>query len=199
MRRPAAAENTLERIAAWRSTVPELAIRSTFITGFPGETDADFETLLEWLAEARLDRVGCFTYSPVEGAAANALPDPVPADVAEERKARLMALQAEISSDRLAARVGRREVVIVDEVNAALDGGDADGSDGRDGQDGEGGEGGDEPRNGFAIARSYADAPEIDGVVRVPMDGWDLSPGDLVEVEITGSDAHDLDAVVPDD
>ena len=190
MRRPAAAEDTLERIAAWRSIVPELAVRSTFITGFPGETDADFETLLDWLAEARLDRVGCFTYSPVEGAAANALPDPVPADVAEERKARLMALQAEISAERLAARVGRREVVVVDEVNVSLDGDDVDGSEG---------EGGDEPRNGFAIARSYADAPEIDGVVRVPMDGWDLSPGDLVEVEITGSDAHDLDAVVPDD
>ncbi len=179
MKRPAAAENVLERIAAWRAQVPELAIRSTFITGFPGETEADFEELLHWLEEAQLDRVGCFTYSPVQGASANALPDHVPTDVAEDRKARLMALSARISAERLAARVGKRELVLIDEVDVML------------GEDDEAG--------AFAIARSHADAPEIDGVVRVPMQEWDLAPGDLVEVEIVASDAHDLDAVVPED
>lgn len=185
MKRPAASENVLERIVAWRAQVPELAIRSTFITGFPGETEAEFVELLDWLREARLDRVGCFTYSPVEGATANALPDHVPADVAEERKARLMELSARISAERLAERVGGREIVLIDEVNVELD-------EGR--EDGDGGE-----PVPYAIARSHADAPEIDGIVRVPMDGWDLAPGDLVEVEIVGSDAHDLDAVVPED
>lgn len=171
MRRPAASENTLARIQAWRSQVPDLAIRSTFIVGFPGETEADFQDLLDWLQDAQLDRVGCFTYSPVEGAAANQLPNPVPAELAEERRARFMDVQGRISAARLAARVGRREVVIVDEV-------DHD--------------------EGRVVARSSADAPEIDGVVHVPLDGWDLNPGDLVEVEITGSSEHDLMARVPE-
>jgi len=170
MRRPAAAENTLERVHAWREVVPELAIRSTFITGFPGETEEDFQELLDWLAQARLDRVGCFTYSPVEGARANALPDHVPAEIAEERKSRLMALQARISAERLQERVGRREVVLVDAVT-------------------EGGE---------VIARSTADAPEIDGNVLLPLDDWDLSAGDMIEVDITGATEHDLLARIPD-
>ena len=167
MRRPAAAENTLKRIQAWRQQVPNLAIRSTFIAGFPGETEADFQELLDWLEEAQLDRVGCFTYSPVEGAVANALPDHVPAELAEERRARFMEVQARISTARLAARVGGKEVVIVDEVDH---------------------------EQGQVIARSSADAPEIDGLVHVPLEDWDLSAGDLVEVEITGADEHDLEA-----
>ncbi|MGD8309365.1 MAG: 30S ribosomal protein S12 methylthiotransferase RimO [Chromatiales bacterium] len=162
MKRPAAAERTLERIERWRGVCPELTLRSTFILGFPGETDRDFEALLDFVRAARLDRVGCFVYSPVEGAAANALPGAVPADVAEERRARLMALQARISAERLAAKVGSRQIVLVDEA--------------------------DDDR---VVARSSADAPEIDG--RVFIDGpWELDPGDFVEVEITGSDEHDL-------
>ncbi len=169
MRRPAAAENTLKRIQAWRQQVPNLAIRSTFIAGFPGETEADFQELLDWLEEAQLDRVGCFTYSPVEGAVANALPDHVPAELAEERRACFMEVQARISTARLAARVGGKEVVIVDEVDH---------------------------EQGQVIARSSADAPEIDGLVHLPLEDWDLSAGDLVEVEIVGADAHDLEARV---
>lgn len=170
MRRPAAAENTLERIQAWRQQVPNLAIRSTFITGFPGETDADFEELLQWLESARLDRVGCFTYSPVDGAVANDLPGHVPAALAEERRARFMELQARISAERLAERVGGREVVMIDEVDA---------------------------EQGQVIARSSADAPEIDGVVRLPLESWDLLPGDLIEAEITAASEHDLEARIP--
>jgi ribosomal protein S12 methylthiotransferase len=170
MRRPAAAENTLARIQAWREQVPNLAIRSTFITGFPGETDADFQELLDWLEAARLDRVGCFTYSPVEGAVANALPDHVPAELAEERRARFMELQARISAERLAERVGGREIVLVDEIDA---------------------------ESGLVVARSTADAPEIDGVVKLPLLDWELTPGDLIEVELLESDSHDLYARIP--
>ncbi|MBK1706293.1 30S ribosomal protein S12 methylthiotransferase RimO [Halochromatium glycolicum] len=162
MRRPAATEQVLERLADWRRICPELVLRSTFIVGFPGETDADFEQLLAFLREARLDRVGCFSYSPVEGAAANALPDPVPEEVKQERHQRFMAVQAEISRAKLAERIGRREIVLVDEVLEEQ-----------------------------VIARSHADAPEIDGSVII--DGaWELDPGDFIEVEITASDEHDL-------
>jgi ribosomal protein S12 methylthiotransferase len=138
MRRPAAAEDTLERLAAWRNICPDLTVRSTFIVGFPGETEDDFEMLLDWLEEAQLDRVGCFKYSPVEGAAANALPGAVPEEVKEERYHRFMQAQAGISEARLAAKVGRTIEVLIDEVQ-----GDT------------------------AIGRSHADAPEIDGQVSV--------------------------------
>ena len=162
MRRPAATERVLERLAAWRAICPDLILRSTFIVGFPGETDNDFEQLLRFLREARLDRVGCFAYSPVDGAAANELPDAVPEPVKEERRQRFMAVQAEISREKLAERVGRREIVLVDEV-------------------------GDEQ----VIARSYADAPEIDGSVII--DGaWELEPGDFIEVDLIASGEHDL-------
>lgn len=142
MKRPAAAEDTLRRIERWRSICPDITLRSTFIVGFPGETDAEFETLLQFLEAAQLDRVGCFTYSPVEGAAANALPDAVPEEVKEERHARFMEVQARISTARLQAKVGRTLAVIIDEV-------DAEG----------------------AIGRSAADAPEIDGQVFVDAQG----------------------------
>src|SRR5690606_27523476 len=162
MKRPAHAENTLARIKKWREICPELMIRSTFIVGFPGETEEDFQLLLDWLEEAQLDRVGCFAYSPVEGAPANELPDPVPEEVKQERLARLMANQAEVSAKRLAQKVGKRIKVIVDEV------------------DEEG-----------AIARSQADAPEIDGLVYV--NGvTDVQPGDILTVEVEHSDEHDL-------
>jgi ribosomal protein S12 methylthiotransferase len=162
MRRPAAAEKVLERLAEWRRICPELVMRSTFIVGFPGETDADFQTLLGFLHEAQLDRVGCFAYSPVAGAAANELPDPVPEEIKQERLQRFMAAQAEISRTKLAARVGQRLTVLVDEVL--------------------------EDR---VLARSHADAPEIDGSVII--DGaWELSPGDFIEVDVTGSLEHDL-------
>jgi ribosomal protein S12 methylthiotransferase len=164
MKRPAHAENVLERIRRWRETCPELAIRSTFIVGFPGETEADFRVLLDWLAEAQLDRVGCFKYSPVEGAAANALPDPVPDEVKQERYERFMQLASSISAARLAAKVGRRMRVLVDEV-------DADG----------------------AVARSTADAPEIDGTVRIAKPGK-LRPGDWADVTITAATDYDLTA-----
>jgi len=167
MKRPANAEGTLKRIRDWRAICPELTIRSTFITGFPGETDREFEELLAFLEEAQLDRVGCFAYSPVEGAAANALPDAVPEGLKEERRARFMAVQEKISAARLKNKVGRKLTVLVDEV---------------------GPEG--------AIARSSADAPEIDGVVHIG-NGGDLKPGDLVEVKVTRADAHDLWATLP--
>ena len=165
MRRPADAEDNLARIRAWRKICPELTIRSTFIVGFPGETDEEFEELLAFLREAQLDRVGCFAYSPVEGAAANALPDPVPDDVKEERRARFMAVQAEISAERLRAKVGRTVTVLLDSV-------------GKDG----------------AVARSAADAPEIDGLVYVE-NGERLEAGEFAQVRITRSDEHDLFAV----
>jgi ribosomal protein S12 methylthiotransferase len=166
MKRPASGEANLARICAWRAICPELTIRSTFIVGFPGETETEFEELLAFLEEAELDRVGCFAYSPVEGAAANALPHPVPEEVKAERRARFMQTQARISARRLQAKVGRRMRVLVDEMNG-----------------------------NEAIARSSADAPEIDGVVRIAR-AAKLKPGEFAEVDITGSDEHDLRGVV---
>ncbi|TXF11724.1 30S ribosomal protein S12 methylthiotransferase RimO [Pelomicrobium methylotrophicum] len=165
MRRPASGEDNLKRIQAWRAQVPELTIRSTFIVGFPGETEADFEALLEFLEEAQLDRVGCFAYSPVEGAAANALPDPVPEEVKEERRARLMQLQERVSRQRLARKVGSTVPVLIDQVAAD-----------------------------HAVGRSPGEAPDIDGVVIVE-GAEGLKPGDLLEVTITASDTHDLRGV----
>ncbi len=162
MKRPAASENTLDRIKAWRAICPDLTIRSTFIVGHPGETEADFEHLLNFLDEAQLDRVGCFQYSPVEGAAANNIPGIVPDDVKQERWERFMEKQQAISTARLAKKIGTIQVVIIDEV------------------DEEG-----------AIGRSTADAPDIDGVVYLN-DEFDVAPGDIVEVEITHSDEYDL-------
>ncbi len=164
MRRPAHGQDTLKRIQRWRAECPDLVLRSTFIVGFPGETEAEFEELLQWLDEAQLDRVGCFKYSPVEGATANALPDHVAPEVQEERYGRFMERAAAISADRLYARVGRRMRVLVDAVE-----------------------------KNTAIARSEADAPEIDGVVRISKAGK-LRAGDWAEVEITGADAYDLQA-----
>jgi ribosomal protein S12 methylthiotransferase len=165
MKRPAAAENTLERIAAWRRTVPGMTIRSTFIVGFPGETEAEFEELLDWLRVAQLDRVGCFEYSPVEGAAANALRQPpVPPEIKQERRARFMELSAEISAARLAQKVGRTMQVLIDRID-----------------------------DGAAIARSTSDAPEIDGTVRI-RGAKKLAVGDWAQVRITKAGAYDLEA-----
>ena len=164
MKRPAAAENTLERIAAWRRVAPDITIRSTFIVGFPGETDADFEELLDWLRAAQLDRVGCFEYSPVDGAAANALPQPaVSPHLKEERRARFMELSAEISAARLAQKVGRTLPVLVDRVDGTV-----------------------------AVARSTSDAPEIDGTVRI-RGAKNLAAGDWAQVRITKAGAYDLE------
>jgi ribosomal protein S12 methylthiotransferase len=167
MRRPAHAENTLARLRAWRAVCPDLTLRSTFIVGFPGETASEFQELLDWLDEAQLDRVGCFKYSPVEGAAANALPGHVPPAVQEERFARFMERAAAISTQRLAARVGKRMRVLVDSVTD----------------------------DGAAIARSAADAPQIDGVVRIAAGQKNiarLKVGDWADVEIVASDSYDL-------
>jgi ribosomal protein S12 methylthiotransferase len=170
MRRPAAAENTLVRIQKWRRECPELIIRSTFIVGFPGETEEEFEELLNWLREAQLDRVGAFEYSPVEGARANDLADPVPDEVKHERWQRFMETQSGISALRLKQRVGGTEPVVVDKLEGDV-----------------------------AIARSYGDAPEIDGQVIVENPG-EVATGDFIDVEITGSDHYDLFArrVVPE-
>lgn len=168
MKRPANAEGTLQRIRDWRAICPDLTIRSTFIAGFPGETEREFEALLEFLEEAQLDRVGCFAYSPVEGAAANALPGPLPQEVREERRARFMAVQEKISAARLKKKVGQTLTVLVDETG----------------------------KNG-AIARSAADAPEIDGRVIIRQ-GAKLTPGEFARVKITKSDAHDLWAAPAD-
>ena len=162
MKRPANAENNLARIRQWREICPDITLRSTFIVGFPGETEAEFEELLDFLREAQLDRVGCFAYSAVEGAAANQLPDTVPEEIKEDRRARFMQLQEDISRQRLAAKVGKTMTVMIDQVT----------------DDG-------------VIARSSADAPEIDGLVYVEQAG-EVQAGDFIEVEITGSDAHDL-------
>jgi ribosomal protein S12 methylthiotransferase len=165
MKRPAAAEDTLERIAAWRRAVPDITIRSTFIVGFPGETEEDFSELLEWMQVAQLDRVGCFEYSPVEGAKANELREaPVPDEVKQTRRARFMELAAEISARRLAHKVGRRMRVLVDQVDAET-----------------------------AIARSSSDAPEIDGTVRILAAGA-LKVGDFADVRVTRASAYDLEA-----
>ncbi len=164
MKRPASSANTLARIRRWRGELPNLTLRSTFIVGFPGETDDDFEELLDWLGEAQLDRVGCFPYSPVEGAAANALAGAVPEALKQERHARFMERAAEISAKRLAAKKGRTLRVLVDAHEGDV-----------------------------AIARSEADAPEIDGVVRI-RGGSALPIGEFAEVVVTGSDTYDLEA-----
>ena len=163
MKRPAHGERNLERIQAWRRICPELTIRSTFIVGFPGETEAEFEELLAFLQAAELDRVGAFAYSPVEGARANELPDPVPEDVKQDRLARFMKAQARISRKRLKRKVGTVERVLIDEVGPSV-----------------------------AVGRSRADAPEIDGKVYVALGEHKLRPGQFVDVRIERADAHDL-------
>ena len=162
MKRPAHAENTLERIQKWRSICPDITLRSTFIVGFPGETDQDFDILLDFMKEAQLDRVGCFTYSAVDGATANELQGAVPEEVKKERQERFMALQAEISAAKLKAKIGQTHQVIIDEV------------------DEEG-----------AIGRTQADAPEIDGLVFLNGE-TELMPGDMVTAKIFQADEHDL-------
>jgi len=171
MKRPGAVDKNLERIAKWREICPDLTIRSTFIVGFPGETENDFEQLLSFINQAELDRVGAFAYSPVDGAAANALPDAVPEELKQERLARFMELQAEISADKLQRKVGTVQQVLVDAIDGEL-----------------------------AIARSKADAPEIDGLVQI-QDGerMGLKPGQFVDVSIMGADEHDLFALVDPD
>ena len=162
MRRPASGEDNLERIRAWRKICPDITIRSTFIAGFPGETESEFRELLEFLEEAELDRVGCFAYSPVEGAKANDLPGALSEDVRDERRARLMQLQGKISARRLKRKVGKTLEVLVDKVK---------------------------PEG--AVARSAADAPEIDGIVHIEGAGK-LAPGDWAQVKVFRSDTHDL-------
>lgn len=163
MKRPGNDAKVLQRIHQWRDICPDIAIRSTFVVGFPGETEEDFEYLLDWLDEAQLDRVGAFRFEPVEGAAANALPDHVPEEVKEERYARIMEKTAAISAAKLAAKVGRTLPVIIDAVD----------------------------EEGGATGRSRADAPEIDGEVFL-RDAGHLSVGDIVKVEIEDADEHDL-------
>jgi len=162
MKRPAATEKVLDRIQRWRKQLPNLTLRSTFIVGFPGETDEDFNELLDFLREAQLDRVGAFAYSDVKGAQSNALPDHVAEELKQERLQRFMEVQADISARRLLNRVGKTEVVLIDEVH-----------------------------EDHLIARSQADAPEIDGNVIINGE-WDIQPGDFIEVTISGSDEHDL-------
>ena len=162
MRRPASSDKTLEQIENWRSHCPELAIRSTFIVGFPGETDQDFEYLLDFLRQARLDRVGCFQYSPVEGAQSNQLDGQVPNQVKQERWDRFMQCQQEISEDRLEEKVGKTLEVLIDDIEGDM-----------------------------LIGRSYADAPEIDGTVQVYTDKQ-VSVGDLIRVEIEEAGEYDL-------
>ena len=162
MKRPAASEKTLDRIARWRDLCPDLTIRSTFIVGFPGETDAEFEELLRFIETAQLDRVGCFQYSPVKGAAANELPDPVSDAVKQKRWEQFMALQQSISSQKLQQKVGSTQTVLIDSVSQT-----------------------------GSIGRTVADAPEIDGVVHLP-GITELSAGDWVEADITGADDYDL-------
>jgi ribosomal protein S12 methylthiotransferase len=173
MRRPANEAKVLERLAAWREIVPELTIRSSFVVGFPGETEDDFQYLLDWLEQAQLDRVGAFRFEPVAGAAANALPGPVPEEVKEERFARLMELTERISAEKLAAKVGRTLPVIVDEVGEPDEDGDVG-----------------------ATARSQADAPEIDGQVFLRNVPASLRPGDFAQALIEDADAHDLFGVI---
>jgi ribosomal protein S12 methylthiotransferase len=164
MRRPANDARVLERIKGWREVCPDIAIRSSFVVGFPGETQEDFQYLLDWLEAAQLDRVGAFRFEPVEGAAANALPDPVPEDVKQERFERIMALSARISAEKLAAKVGKSLEVLIDSVDK---------------------------ETGGASGRSQADAPEIDGEVHL-RDAGGLNPGDIVAARIEDSDEHDL-------
>ena len=163
MRRPANEAKVLERIHSGRRICRDITIRSTFVVGFPGETDADFQYLMDWLSEAQLDRVGAFRFEPVEGASANTLPDPVPEAVKEDRYARLMQLTARISAEKLAAKIGRTLDVIIDEIDDS----------------------------GGATGRSQADAPEIDGCVFL-RDAGGIVQGDIVRVLIEDADEHDL-------
>jgi ribosomal protein S12 methylthiotransferase len=170
MKRPASGERNIERVRAWRAICPQITLRSTFIAGFPGETEAQFEHLLDFLREAQLDRVGCFAYSPVEGATANELDGALPEEVREERRARFMQVQEAISHERLKAKVGSVQRVLIDDVA---------------------------PKG--AIGRSMADAPEIDGVVHVKAPARSkvqLRVGEFVDVRIESSDAHDLAGTV---
>ncbi len=169
MKRPAHAEKVLKRIETWRELCPDISLRSTFIVGFPGETETDFQILLDFLDEAQLDRVGCFTYSAVEGAKANALPNPVDEVIKQERLETFMDRQAQISAAKLQTKIGQTLDIIIDEV----------------GEDG-------------AIGRSKADAPEIDGVVHILGDATKMQCGDLIQVKIEAADAHDLQGVVAD-
>jgi len=166
MKRPASGERNIERVRAWRAIVPDITLRSTFIAGFPGETEAEFESMLEFLREARLDRVGCFAYSPVDGATANDLPGALPDEVREERRQRFMQVQADISAERLQRFVGRTMRVLVDGIEESDEG-------------------------AYAVGRTQMDAPEIDGVVRFGGSGK-LPIGGFVDVCITGADEHDL-------
>ncbi|WP_419419049.1 30S ribosomal protein S12 methylthiotransferase RimO [Legionella sp. D16C41] len=168
MKRPANSENTLARIAKWRAVCPDITLRSTFIVGFPGETETEFEELLDFLKIARLDRVGCFKYSPVEGAKANELASPIPEEVKEERYHRFMQVQAEISHEKLRDKIGTKQTVLIDEITPEQ-----------------------------IIARSKSDAPEIDGLVYLPF-YQELEVGDFVDVQITDSDDYDLYAEVTD-
>ena len=168
MKRPAAAENALHRIKKWREICPEITLRSTFIVGFPGETDDDFNQLLDFINEAQLDRVGCFQYSPVKGARANDLPDHVPSEIMAEREQQFMELQADISRNRLQAKIGSTQRVLIDATNDQV-----------------------------AIGRSFADAPEIDGQVYV-LDGSHLQAGDMVDVNISSADDYDLSGYLSD-
>jgi ribosomal protein S12 methylthiotransferase len=173
MKRPASSENNLARIKAWRDICPEIAIRSTFIVGFPGETEDDFKMLLDFMEEAQLDRVGCFAYSAVDGAVANALPDQVAEEVKQERLSRFMEVQERISAAKVAAKIGSLQTVLVDELTEDDDG------------------------NVIAIARTKGDAPEIDGIVYL-QDANGLNPGDFVDVQIVDSQGHDLIGAPPE-
>jgi len=162
MKRPGSSDRVLERIAKWREVCPELVIRSTFIVGFPGETEEEFQELLDFLAEAQLDRVGCFKYSDVDGATANELPDHIDESVKKERLQRFMAVQAKISAAKLQARIGQEYLILVDEVNDL-----------------------------GIVGRSYMDAPEVDGKVYLS-DDFDAKPGDQLWVQIIHADEHDV-------
>lgn len=173
MKRPASSENNLARIKAWREICPEIAIRSTFIVGFPGETEDDFKMLLDFMEEAQLDRVGCFAYSAVDGAAANHLPNPVAEEIKQERLSRFMEVQERISAAKVAAKIGSLQTVLVDELTEDDDG------------------------NIIGIARTKADAPEIDGIVYL-QDADGLNPGDFVDVQIIDAQGHDLIGAPPE-
>lgn len=173
MKRPASSENNLARIKAWRDICPDITIRSTFIVGFPGETEDDFKMLLDFMEEAQLDRVGCFAYSAVDGAAANALPDQVAEEVKKERLSRFMEVQERISAAKVAAKIGSLQTVLVDELTEDDDG------------------------NVIAIARTKGDAPEIDGIVYL-QDADGLNPGDFVDVQIVDAQGHDLIGAPPE-
>ena len=170
MKRPASSENTLQRIKKWRELCPELTLRSTFIVGFPGETEEEFQELLDFLDEAQLDRVGCFAYSPVEGAVANDLGNLIPEEIKQQRLQRFMEKQAAISTERIKRNVGKQLVVLIDEVSES-----------------------------GAVARSMADAPDIDGIVYITNAAdFDVQPGDFVSVNIQNTDEHDMWATLPD-